>query len=445
MHACGNTAACTHKLLKSTSSARAAPSACFQQLAVAGCSFSLLQCLLASSEAGTGAPLGTGGSPTVRTADFVDATELQGTYRRVLELLFRFDIALALVQRRLDSRQLSCFVEDLSQPSDPEEATRLAENVFLSALPLACPAEPAALTVPLGVLQALLASITTEEGIPSSAAAACAIVPPACVQLLVARATARQHALPTVRAIAEKMCSWKCFAVESQPLPAACGFYVAGAVALYMHADGADTCTLAGASLRPIVDVAQHHCSREWAPLLSCFAGLEQMAPARCVGDHPHGHVAAATIDLVRSMGRGCSGDTTRSFAAIAVGAWWLLEGSARPHVSAMLLARLCEDDARITAAMADALQAVHAASDRPLEHLLAAHPDTLKQISSQLIKRPNVRLTFFLQLSYLVAPAGMKLWAAACYTCFLFHATLLRFMHPRLRRVWRFCRTARN
>lgn len=396
MQACGKTAACTQKLLQSTSGGTSggstAHSACFQQLAVAGCSFSLLYCLLASAAEGMSDMPATGGS-TVRTADFADVLKVEGGYRRAMELILRFDIALSLVQRRLDSRMLNSFLEDLSQPNDPTEGTELSEHAFLCTLLLSCPSEPASLALPLSVLRTLLSSLATPDTTPSSTPTTPAIIPPACVQLLVARATARQRALPTARAIAEKMCTWRCSWGENESLPPACVFYVAGTVALYMHADGADKSALAGSSLRPVVDVVKHHGSPQWAPLLSCFAALEQMTPARCIVNYPHRQTTATTIDLVRCMSRGCSGDAVRSFAAVAVAAWWLLESSARPHVAAMLLARLCEEDARITAAMADALQVIHGISDSPLEQLLVAQPSTLRQISSQLIKRPNVRV----------------------------------------------------
>lgn len=391
-HTCASTAECAHKLLQSTSGSPNTHSEYCQQLAVAGCTFSLLHCLLASVAGGSSdTPAGS----TVRTCDFVikkgdDSTNVDGNYYRAMELIVRFDVALSLVQRRLQAQLLSCFLEDFNQPSSSAKGIQLSEHAFLCALLLTCPSEPASLALPLSVLRTLLSSLTT----PGSASATCTIIPPACVQLLVSRGTTRQQALPAARALAEKMCSWRCSSGEAEDsLPSTSVFYVSGTVALYMHADGVDKSDLAGASMRPFLDVVRHHCSPQWAPLLSCFATLEQMMPARCVINYPQRHVTDTTVDMVRCTSRGCSGDAVRSFAAVAVSAWWLLESSARPQVSAMLLARLCEEDARITASTADALQVIDGTSDTPLQQQLVAQPGTLQQISSQLTNRPNVRV----------------------------------------------------
>jgi hypothetical protein len=389
MQACSSAAACIHKKLQSATCVTTAHPDCLQHLTVAGCAFSLLYSLLSltADEWDISVPEG----PAVRTADFVNILEVKGTCSRAVELTFRVDIALALAKGRLDVRQVSAFLEDFNQPSNASEGAKLAEHAFLCTLLLACPSEPASMVLPLAVLRNLLSSLATPGGTQGTST----VVPPAYVQLIVAHATARQHtsSITITRAIAEKMCSWRCSLGENDEfLPPNSVFYVSGAVALFMRSSSANKTAVAGASMHPFMDVVQHHCSPQWAPLLSCFAVLEHMMPARCIIDNAQRQVTAGMIELVQCMSRGCSGDAVRSFAAVAVAAWWLLDSAARPHVSAMLLARLCEEDARITAAIADALQVIHATSDSPLEKILVAQPATLQQISSQLIKRPNVR-----------------------------------------------------
>jgi hypothetical protein len=380
-----------HNLLQSSAKSANAHAECFQQLTVAGCAFSMLHCLLASVAEGLPhleAPAAAG--PAVRTADFVEVLNVEGNYRRAMELMVRFDVALAHAGRRLDAQMIEAFLEDFNQPSDPADGTQLSEHAFLCALLLACPSEPTALALPLSVLRTILSSLPTSAG---SAPATSAVIPPPCVQLLVARATVRQRTLPAARAIAEKMCTWRGSPAEQEgSFTPACAYYVSGAVALYMHAHAADKPIMAGSLLRPSMTAVQHHCSPQWAPVLSCFAALEQMMPARCVVDYPQRQLTPAVVDMVQCMSRCCSGDAVRSFAAVAVAAWWLLESSARQHVSAVLLARLCEQDARITSAMADALHIIHATSDSPIEQLLVAQPATLRQISNKLVERPNVR-----------------------------------------------------
>jgi hypothetical protein len=424
LQACFSAAACIREVVQSTCDATSEHPDCLQHLTVAGCTFSLLYSLLSLTAAEWGIPVPEGSA--VRTADFVSILGVKGNCNRAVELTFRVDIALALAKRRLDTRQVSAFLDDFNQPSSTLEGVKLAEHAFLCTLLLACPSEPASLVLPLSVLRNLLFSLTT----PEATQATCTIIPAACVQLLVAHATARQRATSISREIAEKLCSWRLspFSENDEPLPPSSVFYVLGAVALYMRASSGDKGTVAGASLRPLMDVLQHHCTPQWAPVLSCFASLECMMPARSIIKHAQRQATAGMIELVQCMRRGCSGDAVRSFAAVAVAAWWLLDSTERPHVSAILLARLCEEDARIRTAIADALQVIHATSYTPLEKILVAQPATLQQISAELIKRPNVR-TFPAVFEFKSTPQGC-LWtlsAARLTACCCFAAAQMR------------------
>lgn len=383
VQACGKVAACIHKLLKSPSGAFNANTEDRQRLTVAGCTLALMTGLLGGSPA-----VDSTAAAFVRTADFVDELRVEGKYSRAMQLMLRFDVAVAFTQRRLDAQMLECFLEDFNQPDGSIEALNVAEHAFLCALLFTSPSEPASLALPLSVLRTILCSFMSPSDSPPSSA----IIPAPCVQLLLAGATGHRRALQPARALAAKMSSWSCTSTsDGELLAPACLFYVSGTVALDLSSGSTDKSTMAASSIRTLVDAVQHHCSPAWAPLLSSFAVLEQMMPARCIMSHSNRQSAAAALDVVRTVGGGCSGDAVRSFAAVAVAIWWLLDSSARPYVSGLLLQRLCECDARITAAMADALPVVHSTSDTPLDKMLLAQPRALQQICSRLTTHPEV------------------------------------------------------